>query len=441
MCVCMLSSTFPFIFNTAPLEEGQTFGDPDVRPEELVSKIVLKTKTIDNTSSSSSVVTESTASESDMNDSLNESSNSSLNTSLNSRESSHSASNESTHSIASQEAQEKEVQDEVQEEVVPVVIAAPTAAEEEGDQSDSTVVEAVEEAREGEMVEDNTSSAPVLTTATVVKEDAVVMDEEKRRLEEAEAARIAKKHLEAKEYFYKLHNGKVIKELISELESSIYQNRPEDVVQFSATYFTEKVNRIKALQEGPKPIVFAGPSGVGKGTIVNILMERLPSLFGFSVSHATRAPRPGEENGVHYNFVTVSEMEAAIANNEFIEYAHVHTNYYGSSYKAVDDVKSQGKICILDIDIQGVQNVKKSSLECEYIFIAPPSIEELEARLRGRGTETEEKIQVRMNNARGELAFGKEEGNFDLYVVNNDLETAVESILSHLKNKYPTLPF
>lgn len=89
---------------------------------------------------------------------------------------------------------------------------------------------------------------------------------------------------------------------------------------------------------GPLPIVVAGPSGVGKGTLIKLLMDKYPDLFGFSVSHCTRAPRPGEINGVHYNFVSVPEIEKAIENNEFIEYAQVHTNYYGTSIEAVEKV-------------------------------------------------------------------------------------------------------
>ena len=92
------------------------------------------------------------------------------------------------------------------------------------------------------------------------------------------------------------------------------------------------------------PIVICGPSGVGKGTLVKLLMDKFPSVFGFSVSHTTRSPRPGEEDGVHYNFVEKSVMQAAIDNNEFIEYAHVHTNIYGTSLAAVEKVKAQGKV-------------------------------------------------------------------------------------------------
>ena len=186
-----------------------------------------------------------------------------------------------------------------------------------------------------------------------------------------------------------------------------------------------------------EPLVFAGPSGVGKGTLVNLLMTRYPTLFGFSVSHTTRQPREGEENGVHYHFVALEEMEAATGRGEFVEFARVHANMYGTSIKAVEDVQSRGKICILDIDIQGVQKVKASSLQCKYVFIAPPSIEELESRLRGRGTETEDKIQIRMKTAVDELAFGNAPGNFDVIIVNNDLEAAYAEILGLLKKWYP----
>ena len=111
---------------------------------------------------------------------------------------------------------------------------------------------------------------------------------------------------------------------------------------------------------GPRAVVVAGPSGVGKGTLINMLMKDMEGKFGFSVSHATRKPRPGEVDGVSYHFVTVPAMEAAIKNGEFIEYAPVHGNYYGTSKKSVADVCEQGKVCILDIDIQGVKSVHEA---------------------------------------------------------------------------------
>jgi guanylate kinase len=187
------------------------------------------------------------------------------------------------------------------------------------------------------------------------------------------------------------------------------------------------------------PIVFAGPSGVGKGTIVNKLIDENPNLFGFSVSHTTRDPRPGEVNGTHYNFVTKDEFENSITNKEFIEYAHVHTNYYGTSFAAVEKVGNQGKVCFLDIDIQGVENVKKSGIKCKYIFISPPTMMELERRLRDRGTETEDKVLVRLSNAAKEMEYGMTPNNFDVIVTNDNLDKTITEIKTHIKSWFPSL--
>jgi guanylate kinase len=170
-------------------------------------------------------------------------------------------------------------------------------------------------------------------------------------------------------------------------------------------------------------------------------MKKSPKHFGFSVSHTTRQPRAGEENGIHYNFVDKTSMEEAIARGEFIEYANVHTNIYGTSYAAVEKVQANGKICILDIDIQGVQNVQKSTLKCKYIFIAPPSMEILEQRLRGRGTETEDKIQVRLQNAIKEIEFGSKEGVFDIIITNDDLDKSLQELISNISRWYPDRDF
>ena len=173
-----------------------------------------------------------------------------------------------------------------------------------------------------------------------------------------------------------------------------------------------------------RPIVMCGPSGVGKGTLINRLMADFPGKFGFSVSHTTRAPRPGETDGVHYNFVEKSAMEADIAEGKFLEHAHVHENIYGTSLAAVEAVATKGQVCILDIDVQGAEIVKKSTLDALFVFIAPPSMEELEKRLRGRGTEKEESIQKRLANAAGEMAKTEVDGFFHAVIVNDDLEKA-----------------
>mmetsp|Transcript_30630 Transcript_30630/g.47005 ORF Transcript_30630/g.47005 Transcript_30630/m.47005 type:complete len:420 (-) Transcript_30630:173-1432(-) len=190
----------------------------------------------------------------------------------------------------------------------------------------------------------------------------------------------------------------------------------------------------------PRPVVFCGPSGVGKGTLIDMLMKRFPNdQFGFSVSHTTRKPREGEKDGVHYNFTNVDSMKKEIDEGKFVESAEVHGNYYGTSIAAVETVQNAGKICILDIDVQGVRNVKKSSLKPLYLFIAPPSVEELEKRLRGRGTETEESIQKRLGNASKELEYGQQAGNFDRVFVNADLKSTFEDMVMSFHEWFPQL--
>jgi guanylate kinase len=217
----------------------------------------------------------------------------------------------------------------------------------------------------------------------------------------------------------------------------------QDVLEFSKNFFANYTSEVPQAVDATKapPLVIAGPSGVGKGTLINMLLERYPSHFGFSVSHTTRAPRPGEVNGVHYHFVDRSHFERGVGEGLFLEHANVHTNMYGTSISAVQAVQAQGKVCVLDIDIQGVKQVKQCTLSPapKFLFVAPPSMEELERRLRGRGTETEEKIQVRVHNAAGELEYGLQEGNFDKVLRNECLETAMQELLDCLKKWYPHL--
>lgn len=185
----------------------------------------------------------------------------------------------------------------------------------------------------------------------------------------------------------------------------------------------------------------AGPSGVGKGTLINLLLERFPNTFGFSVSHTTRGPREGEADGVAYHFTTKEQVASEIAAGLFLEHAEVHGNVYGTSRRAVENVQEKGKICILDIDIQGVQQVKASGIPAKFLFIAPPSMEELEQRLRGRGTESEDKIVLRTKNAAKEVEFGQQPGVFDAVLVNRVVDDSFAELLATLKQWYPKVNF
>ncbi|CAN7013757.1 unnamed protein product [Brassica oleracea var. botrytis] len=177
-----------------------------------------------------------------------------------------------------------------------------------------------------------------------------------------------------------------------------------------------------------KPIVISGPSGVGKGTLITMLMKEFPSMFGFSVSHTTRSPRCTEKNGVHYHFTEKTVMEKEINDGKFLEFASVHGNLYGTSIESVEVVTDSGKRCILDIDVQGARSVKASSLDAMFIFVCPPSMKELEDRLRARGTETEEQIQKRLRNAEAEIKAGKSSGIFGHILYNDDLEECYKSL-------------
>jgi len=174
--------------------------------------------------------------------------------------------------------------------------------------------------------------------------------------------------------------------------------------------------------------VFSGPSGVGKGTLNARLFAEFGDQMAFSVSATTRAPREGEIDGTHYFFISKQEFENRIANNDFLEYAQFAGNSYGTPKSYVMSLLEQGKNVLLEIEVQGAMQVMARMPSCVSIFVLPPSFEELERRLRGRGTETEEKILKRLETAKGELAYADK---YQYQVVNGgDLEAAYQELRS-----------
>lgn len=171
-------------------------------------------------------------------------------------------------------------------------------------------------------------------------------------------------------------------------------------------------------------LVISGPSGVGKGTVLHDLMNTQKNLV-YSVSVTTRKTRPGEIEGVSYFFKSHDEFEKMIEEDKFLEYAKVHDNYYGTPKDFVEEKINEGKIVILEIDVQGALNVKENIDNGVYIFLAPPSLSELKNRIVNRGTETESDINLRMNNARKELSYIK---NYDYLVVNDHLNSAINLV-------------
>ncbi|NOR19282.1 MAG: guanylate kinase [Xanthomonadales bacterium] len=181
--------------------------------------------------------------------------------------------------------------------------------------------------------------------------------------------------------------------------------------------------------------VIAAPSGAGKTSLVNALLNQDPRLV-LSISHTTRQPRPGEVNGQHYHFVANPQFEQMVANGDFMEHAKVFDNYYGSNRNSVAKQLQQDRDVVLEIDWQGARQVRAAFPDCCQIFILPPSLKTLRERLTGRGQDSEAVIQRRMQDAQAEISHWKE---FDQLLVNDDFNTALEELRAiindHRSNK------
>lgn len=181
-----------------------------------------------------------------------------------------------------------------------------------------------------------------------------------------------------------------------------------------------------------KLIIVTSPSGGGKGTLLKRVRAALPEL-GFAVSHTTRAPRPGEEHGREYFFITPDEFRSMVDASEFLEYAAVHGNYYGTSLAESEKIANAGQDLLVEIDVQGaVQILQKRPDLCYSIFILPPSFEVLRDRLTSRGTEHPADLALRLRNAFDEVAHYEQ---FDYAVINNDAETASDQIIAIIKSE------
>ncbi|KAI4866970.1 guanylate kinase [Hypoxylon rubiginosum] len=182
------------------------------------------------------------------------------------------------------------------------------------------------------------------------------------------------------------------------------------------------------LPQDRRPVVISGPSGVGKGTLFKKLFDAHKDCFALSVSHTTRAPRAGEAHGVDYFYVPHDDFEALARADGFVEHAKFGSNRYGTSKQTIADQTAKGRVVVLDIEMEGVKQIKKSGIEARYVFIKPPSFEELERRLRGRGTEDEGSIVKRLEQARVELEFANTPGVHDIIIVNDNIEKAYKEL-------------
>lgn len=178
--------------------------------------------------------------------------------------------------------------------------------------------------------------------------------------------------------------------------------------------------------------IISAPSGTGKSTLIQkLLSSELKDRYYLSISHTTRPVRPGEQDGVHYYFTDIDSFEKLIKQDEFLEYAEVFGNFYGTSKKIIKDKLKQGINIILDIDWQGARNVRKEFPEAISVFILPPSIEELKQRLLNRQTDSLDVIERRMAKAESEMSH---KGEYDHHILNDDLEHAYTQFINYLES-------
>ena len=180
-----------------------------------------------------------------------------------------------------------------------------------------------------------------------------------------------------------------------------------------------------------KLFVITAPSGAGKSSLISALLKEEPALK-LSISYTTRAPRPGEENGREYHFVDEKSFLAMRGRGEFLESAEVHGNHYGTSKRVIEEALARGEDLLLEIDWQGAQQVRKLYPGCVGIFIVPPSVQELERRMRERGQDSDAVIRRRLENAREELAHQRE---FKYAIINKDFETAKRELAEIIRKE------
>jgi guanylate kinase len=188
---------------------------------------------------------------------------------------------------------------------------------------------------------------------------------------------------------------------------------------------------MSAGRKSGRLFVITAPSGAGKSSLINALLKQEPALK-LSISYTTRAPRPGEKNGREYHFVDEQAFLGMRSRSEFLESAQVHGNHYGTSKKVIEEALARGEDVVLEIDWQGAQQVRRLYPGCVGIYIVPPSIEELERRMRERGQDSDAVIRRRIENAREELAH---QGEFQYAIINKDFETAKQQLADIIRKE------
>jgi len=226
-------------------------------------------------------------------------------------------------------------------------------------------------------------------------------------------------------------------------EQKEMENKIEEIIleKINENVNNENQNNERKSKISYKPLVVVGPSGVGKGTLLEYLTKRFNNLFNRAISHTTRNKRQHELDGVHYYFIDKDNFENKIKENHFLEHANIHGNMYGTSFQSIKDVENKKQICILEKDFQGALAIRKANIDANYVFITcNGQIETLRQRLKGRQTENDEQINNRLKTAEIEFDFlNKNLSLFDCVLSNDDLITAQNEFVNILKKWYPCI--
>lgn len=256
------------------------------------------------------------------------------------------------------------------------------------------------------------------------------------RLTFEELSQLNERKLELKRQHQKyMEKHPEITRILADFMCAALLEKPEDAFGFAEQHFST----FEGKQEGHRPVVISGPSGVGKGTLIARLVKDYPDAFGFSISHTTRQPRQGETDGVNYHFIEKNVFERMVQEKKFIEHANVSNEWYGTSVGSIGAVRSANKVCLLDIDITGCQKIKETDVAPRYLFIKPPSLDVLEARLRERSAVSDADMGKRLESAVTEIEYGTRAGNFHKVLVNDDLEECYVELQHSLLEFYPHL--
>merc|ERR1711976_818954 len=208
--------------------------------------------------------------------------------------------------------------------------------------------------------------------------------------------------------------------LISDYMTKLLLKKPENIYNYTKEYF--KFLSKKDIKNKIKPLIICAPSGCGKGTLIKKLIKNYPHYFKLSVSYTTRQPRKEDIDGVTYNFVDKDKFSEEINNNNFIEYVEYNGNYYGTNYNYINNITNKGQICVIEIEIEGAKKIYSYGLECNYIYILPPNIEELRKRLIKRNSENIDIIEKRIDISKSEIEQIQHLKFFDKIFVNDNFD-------------------